>query len=135
MTNYNDSEIQSNSNITSQKVRKNKNGSTSSKDSSKPNDRMITVEELQQHTTAQSIWINIDKKVYDVTQWVKHHPGGELAITNVAGRDVSDLVRQLHKPEAWESKVKHWCVGNLVTAEDSGKTSSGENIANEFRQL
>lgn len=98
--------------------------------------RQITLEELAQHTKAPSLWITMDNKVFDVTKWVKHHPGGEAAITNVAGRDVSDLVRQFHRPEVWQKKINHWYIGDLVLPPTKSPVATpSESITKEFREL
>lgn len=95
--------------------------------------RDVTVEELQQHCNLPSVWIAIDEKVYDVSTWAKYHPGGVNAITNVAGRDVSDIMRANHRPSAWVNKIDNWLIGNLVGTERRSKES--EAITSEFRQL
>ena len=96
--------------------------------------RDITIEELQQHNTPDSTWVTIDDKVYDVTKWINYHPGGQSAITNVAGRDVSDLMRRMHRPEHWQPKIKHWLVGRLV-APPIDENSPSARITKDFREL
>jgi cytochrome b involved in lipid metabolism len=40
----------------------------------------ITVKELRNHCTEKSAWIAIRGKVYDVTDFIRRHPGGREAI-------------------------------------------------------
>lgn len=98
--------------------------------------RMITVEELEQHRALPSVWITINNKVYDVTRWIAHHPGGQAALLNVGGRDATDLMTQFHRPEVWKKRVTYWYIGDLVTdTDDSRKCSPSALITNEFRAL
>ena len=94
---------------------------------------MITVDELQQHQSYPSIWITINNKVYDVTKWAKHHPGGEAAIMNVGGRDATDLMNQFHRPEVWQKRVKYWYIGDLVTEEKASTPS--QSVTEDLRAL
>ncbi|KAJ4959962.1 hypothetical protein NE237_019872 [Protea cynaroides] len=47
-------------------------------------------EELRKRNTREDLWISIQGKVYDVTNWVNDHPGGEFPLLNLAGQDVTD---------------------------------------------
>lgn len=40
-----------------------------------------------EHNRPSDCWIVVDRKVYDVTQWAKSHPGGEDNILQLAGQD------------------------------------------------
>lgn len=46
--------------------------------------------EISMHNRKEDCWLIIENKVYDVTDFISAHPGGELLIINVAGRDVTD---------------------------------------------
>ena len=40
--------------------------------------RKFTLEELATHKTVEDGWICVNNKVYDITNFVKHHPGNDL---------------------------------------------------------
>jgi delta8-fatty-acid desaturase len=42
------------------------------------------------HNRKEDCWVIVENKVYDVTDFVESHPGGEILILDVAGRDVTD---------------------------------------------
>ncbi|KAG7941245.1 hypothetical protein I3843_16G029900 [Carya illinoinensis] len=52
--------------------------------------RYISQEDLRKHNKPGDVWISIQGKIYDVSDWLKDHPGGELPLLNFAGRDVTD---------------------------------------------
>ena len=45
--------------------------------------------EVALHKTPQDLWIIIDGKVYDVTNWLKRHPGGKRVIQHYGGEDAT----------------------------------------------
>jgi len=49
-----------------------------------------TMEEVATHNSADSCWLVIEGKVYDVTSFVSNHPGGE-AILEGCGQDATTL--------------------------------------------
>lgn len=63
--------------------------------------RFITSDDLKKHNQPGDLWISIQGKVYDVSHWVKSHPGGEAAILNLAGQDVTDAFIAYHPGTAW----------------------------------
>eukprot|EP00392_Amoebophrya_sp_AT5.2_P000612 g613.t1 len=51
---------------------------------------------LNQHTTRESCWVVIDRKVYDVTPFLPLHPGGEDLIVKAAGYDATGVFEMTH---------------------------------------
>ncbi|KAE8785499.1 hypothetical protein D1007_40848 [Hordeum vulgare] len=62
--------------------------------------RMISTKELQAHAAADDLWIFISGDVYDVTTWLRHHPGGEVPLITLAGQDDTDAFMAYHPPPA-----------------------------------
>merc|ERR1719420_1534888 len=58
-----------------------------------------TMEEVAKHTTKESCWVVLDGKVLDVTNFLKDHPGGELAILTFAGKDATEEFNMIHPPD------------------------------------
>lgn len=64
--------------------------------------KYITSDELKKHNHPGDLWISIQGKVYDVTDWAKIHPGGDIALLNLAGQDVTDAFIAYHPGSAWK---------------------------------
>lgn len=64
--------------------------------------KYITSEELRKHSSREDLWISIQGKVYDVTEWIKEHPGGDIPILNLAGQDCTDAFIAFHPGAAWK---------------------------------
>ncbi|XP_022235990.1 cytochrome b5-like, partial [Limulus polyphemus] len=68
---------------------------------------MHTLADVYEHCMPNDCWLIINDKVYDVTEFLKEHPGGEEIILEYAGRDAtlpfygtghsSDTVREMEK--------------------------------------
>ncbi|KAL9228801.1 hypothetical protein vseg_004341 [Gypsophila vaccaria] len=56
----------------------------------------ISEEELSNHNKKGDIWISINGKIYDVSDWLKDHPGGDLALLYFGGQDVTDVFLAYH---------------------------------------
>lgn len=63
--------------------------------------KWISAEELRRHNKSGDLWISIQGKVYDVSQWAKVHPGGETSLVTLAGQDVTDAFIAFHPGSAW----------------------------------
>ncbi len=55
----------------------------------------LTWSEIAQHNSTQDCWIVVDGGVYDVTEWVSKHPGGEM-LAILAGEDASAMYHSSH---------------------------------------
>lgn len=62
----------------------------------------ITSDELKKHNKPDDLWLSIQGKVYNVTDWAKDHPGGDIPLLNLAGQDVTDAFIAFHPGTAWK---------------------------------
>ncbi|KAI1087361.1 acyl-CoA dehydrogenase NM domain-like protein [Rostrohypoxylon terebratum] len=74
--------------------------------------KTYTLAEVGKHNTEESLWFVIDSKVYDVTDFVDAHPGGESVLRQVAGKDATVAFYNLHRHEVL-SKYEDLCIGTL----------------------
>lgn len=50
-----------------------------------------TLEDIKQHRTEDDAWTAIQGKVYNITPYLKFHPGGVKDLMRIAGRDGTKL--------------------------------------------
>jgi len=56
----------------------------------------VKISEVRKHCKKDDCWIIIHGRVYDITDYVKVHPGGEKMILLGAGRDGTLLFHKFH---------------------------------------
>ena len=66
---------------------------------SKPAHNRYTLQEVAEHSSPTDCWLIIRRKVYDVSPWVRRHPGGDLLLVK-AGRDCTQLFDSYHPVSA-----------------------------------
>jgi len=60
----------------------------------------LTKEEVAKHNSKASCWVILNHNtVLDVTNFLKDHPGGELAILTFAGKDATEEFDMIHPPD------------------------------------
>merc|ERR1712196_730637 len=59
----------------------------------------ITLEEVAKHNNKSDCWVVVNGQVLNVTNFLKDHPGGELAILTFAGKDASEEFNMIHPPD------------------------------------
>ncbi|KAI9176041.1 hypothetical protein H9P43_006405 [Blastocladiella emersonii ATCC 22665] len=78
--------------------------------------RVISTAELATHNTRESAWVAIRGKVYDVTNFISRHPGGEDVMLLGIGRDSTQVFEMYHQLKVAGSLPKYY-VGELADNE------------------
>lgn len=73
-------------------------------------------DEVSKHNSLQDCWVVVEGKVYNVTQWVPQHPGGNI-IGLAAGREATALVHSYHPPSVL-TIIKKYYIGDLRNYEN-----------------
>ena len=76
-------------------------------------DREVTRAEVSEHNTFEDCWVIIRGKVYDMSEWKNHHPGGPFVARMHAGKDATAEFGDYHSKMA-ERHMEHFCVGVLT---------------------
>lgn len=58
--------------------------------------RPITQQELEKHKSRSDCWVSLDGVVYDISNYLRFHPGGSAILLSVAGREAGREFRQHH---------------------------------------
>lgn len=62
------------------------------------NKRLIPLSEVKQHNTVDSMWTVLKGRVYNITPYMKFHPGGVDMLMKAVGKDCTALFNKYH---AW----------------------------------
>nr|AAQ10731.1 delta-6-fatty acid desaturase [Anemone leveillei] len=93
--------------------------------------RSISSDDLRSHNKPGDVWISIQGKIYDVTEWGKDHPGGEGPLLNLAGQDVTDAFVAFHPGSAWKNLDK-FHIGYLQDYVVSDVSKDYRKLVSEF---
>lgn len=73
-----------------------------------------TLTEVATHHDATSCWIVVADKVYDVTEFVNEHPGGDEIILENAGTDATVPYESKGHSKYADDLLDNYCIGVLV---------------------
>uniref|UniRef100_A0A8C7UZF4 Cytochrome b5 heme-binding domain-containing protein n=1 Tax=Oncorhynchus mykiss TaxID=8022 RepID=A0A8C7UZF4_ONCMY len=97
---------------------------------------VYTWEEVQKHCHRSDKWLVIDRKVYNITQWAKRHPGGIRVISHFAGEDATDAFVAFHPDPNFVRKfLKPLLIGELATTEPSQDHGKNAVLVQDFQAL
>ncbi|ODQ44489.1 hypothetical protein PICMEDRAFT_18388 [Pichia membranifaciens NRRL Y-2026] len=94
--------------------------------------KTFTAEEVSQHNTRDDLWIIYNNKVYDVTQYLDEHPGGEEVILDCAGSDSTEPFDDIGHSEDAHELLAGLCIGELTgglkkKTKDAGASGAGSS--------
>jgi len=78
---------------------------------------VLTNKEVTKHNSKSDCWLVIKDKVYDVTQYLSFHPGGEEQILSYCGKEATEAFltkegKGNHKPKAFDD-LKNLYIGDF----------------------
>lgn len=76
--------------------------------------RPISYDELSKHNTEDDCWMAIYDKVYNVTPYMKYHPGGVAELMKGAGLNATEIFNDVHPWVNYHSMLERCLIGNLV---------------------
>ena len=75
-----------------------------------------SIEEVKKHTSKKSLWTHFRGDVYDITKYIKHHPGGYM-ILRAGGKNLE---------EVWKKTGYSWHLKNTNTMNELKKLKIGK---------
>ncbi|CAK96725.1 uncharacterized protein An08g09460 [Aspergillus niger] len=76
----------------------------------------FSLEEVGKHNSKIDLWVAIHGKVYDVTSYVKDHPGGADLLIDVAGQDATAAYEDVGHSEDASEILESFLIGTLKDA-------------------
>lgn len=89
--------------------------------------RRITKAELAKHNTKEDAWTAYDGRVYNITQYLPFHPGGEPKLMLGVGKDCTDLFNRYHRWVNGHAMLSNCLVGVYVG--DGADSDSGSSLS------
>lgn len=74
---------------------------------------IIKLEDVKTHNKRDSVWILIENKIYDVTKFLDDHPGGEEILIEQAGKDATEVFRDVSHSTDAKELMKTYLIGQL----------------------
>lgn len=95
--------------------------------------RFFSEKEVSKHCTKDSCWVLLGTRVYDVTGFLRMHPGGEALILRRSGKDIS---REIDGPPHRHSEnarrwMEQYYIGELDRDSTEEDTEVNPEIATE----
>ncbi|KAJ7966426.1 Fatty acid desaturase [Quillaja saponaria] len=97
--------------------------------------RYISQEELSKHNKRGDLWISIQGKIYNVSDWAKTHPGGENPLLTLAGQDVTDAFIAYHPDTAWQYLGKFFTGYYLLDYSESETSKDYRKLLSELTKM
>ena len=79
-----------------------------------PVQRKIPKTEVALHKTQDDCWIILHGKVYDISEYLKYHPGGVDKLMLAAGKDATFLFDKYHAWVNYDALLGKCCLGHSV---------------------
>jgi nitrate reductase (NAD(P)H) len=74
--------------------------------------KIFTMDEIEKHNTEHDVWIIVNDKVYDCTEYLELHPGGADSILINAGADSTEDFEAIHSTKATKM-LERFYIGDL----------------------
>jgi hypothetical protein len=75
----------------------------------------FTQSQVEANDSSAKCWSIINDNVYDLTKWIKSHPGGQSAITFICGKDGTDAFLAQHRGQSSPfSRLASFYIGPFV---------------------
>ncbi|MBA0856651.1 hypothetical protein Goshw_001238 [Gossypium schwendimanii] len=85
--------------------------------------KVFTLAQVSEHNTPKDCWLIINDKVYDVTKYLKDHPGGDEVLLSATGNDATDDFEDVGHSDSARDMLDQYYVGEIDISTIPTKTT------------
>jgi cytochrome b involved in lipid metabolism len=74
--------------------------------------KCITIAEVKKHNKKEDAWIAIHGKVYNISNWIPRHPGGNIIMQGI-GKNATRLFEDTGHSNTARKILKNYYIGDL----------------------
>ncbi|XP_073054052.1 cytochrome b5-like [Primulina eburnea] len=103
--------------------------------------KLLSYSDVSVHNTSEDCWVIINSKVYNVTNFLSEHPGGDEVLLESAGKDASEEFEDVGHGSAARLMLDEFYVGEVdpsnheTKSKATGAASSGSVTATKDKPL
>ncbi|KAK1325244.1 Cytochrome b5 isoform A [Acorus calamus] len=83
---------------------------------SKSDLKVIAFDDVVKHNVTHDCWLIIFGKVYDVTEFMSDHPGGEEVLLAATGKDATNDFEDTGHSDSAREIMSKYCIGEIDTS-------------------
>ena len=94
-------------------------------------ERQWSANEVLQHCSADDLWLIVDGRVYDVTDFASEHPGGLQALMRSPGRDNSAAFHGPQHPDKVQQMIGEYYIGTVRAEQEQLAAARGAAVLSD----
>jgi cytochrome b involved in lipid metabolism len=76
--------------------------------------KIYTKEEVLLHNNENDCWIIINNRVYNITNYLTKHPGGNKILLQCAGKDCTEYFNNINHSQKAQKELENYYIGNIL---------------------
>ncbi|GMI71803.1 cytochrome B5 isoform B, ARABIDOPSIS CYTOCHROME B5 ISOFORM B [Hibiscus trionum] len=76
-------------------------------------EKLFTLAQVSEHNKPKDCWLIINGKVYDVTNFLEDHPGGDEVLLSATGKDATDDFEDVGHSDSARDMMAQYYVGEI----------------------
>eukprot|EP01095_Lingulamoeba_sp_RSL-Kostka_P016785 TRINITY_DN834_c2_g2_i1.p1 TRINITY_DN834_c2_g2~~TRINITY_DN834_c2_g2_i1.p1 ORF type:complete len:502 (-),score=176.07 TRINITY_DN834_c2_g2_i1:135-1640(-) len=89
-----------------------------------------SLEEIAKHNKENDCWVVIGNKVYDVSNFMKDHPGGKRILIKVGGTDSTSQFKTYHNESVLLKYGPELCIGTVKSSDNNNNNNNNNDDDN-----
>jgi cytochrome b involved in lipid metabolism len=78
--------------------------------------KVYTIQDIADKKTSSDLWMAVHGKVYNITEFIDEHPGGEEILLECGGEDATEAFEDIGHSDSARETLEKYLVGTLDNA-------------------